>query len=93
MSVPQLKPSMSCSLNADDKAFVLELAKVGHVNILTSQVSLMVAAKRENYATINFSDNASTPKCEGLQLPSNWAIEYISYHEDMLKLLFTVSKV
>lgn len=73
----KLKPTTSYDFTKADLEFVLELAKVGHVHLLSSQVSLCVFKDYDNSIGFSFVDYTGNEKCNGLTLPSNWTIESI----------------
>jgi hypothetical protein len=84
----KLKPNTSYDFSEADLQFAMELAKVGFVNLSSSQVTL------RSSKGLQFKDYGSDDKCEGLVLPPNWAIESI-YHSEESKsvgVLFSVKK-
>ena len=97
----KLKPTTSYDFSKSDLEFVLELAKVGHVNLLSSQVTLVVFKEHESFCGMTFKDygGGDLKKCEGLQLPENWVLEgvYAKGHHDIkgvlqLQMTFGVKK-
>lgn len=66
----KLNKSVTYSFNEDDYKLILELCKVGHVNILSSQVSLK---SEKGWGFVEYGDN----RCKGLVLPDKWVIEGI----------------
>lgn len=77
-----LKPTTSYDFSKEDLAFVLELAKVGHVHLLSNQVLLIEVNEPSHHSSssLTFKEYGGTDnkKCDGLVLPSNWVIEHIS---------------
>lgn len=86
-----LKPNTTYKFTDADKQFVLELAKVGHVSLLTSQVSLITKPDSHNpYLSFKEYGSNENDKCEGLKLPHNWVIEYISAKDNQISITFGV---
>lgn len=81
-----LKPNTSYDFSDEDLLFVIQLAKVGSVHTLSSQVVLT------SKTSIEFKENVGEHKCPGLRLPENWVIEYISAHEEQVHITFKVGK-
>lgn len=71
----------------EDKLFAMELAKVGHVKFLSSQVTLVSDDKG-----LQFKEHATEEenRCEGLTLPSNWVIEGIYFRENGISVTFGI---
>lgn len=88
----KLKPSTSYDFTQDDMAFVLELAKVGHVHLLSNQVSLICV--RESCAGgpfLSFKDHRNDDEdCLGLEMPEDWYLEYVGANDRELKMTFRV---
>ncbi len=84
----KLKPNTRYRLSEADKAFVLELAKVGHVNLLTHQVSLR-SSKKYGGSGLSFKETGGNG-CPGLVIPKNWVIEYIGTDDDILHVTFGI---
>jgi hypothetical protein len=80
----ELSTSIEYSLTQKDKMFAMELAKIGHVHLLSNQVSL------KSKDSIQFKDYLDGVK--GLILPDNWVIEYIGYSDGMVHMTFGVHK-
>lgn len=89
----KLKPGTSYDFSEADLRFVIELAKVGHVHLLSKQVSLTKESGYDESASINFTDIINKEKCDGLQLPSNWVIEWIGCSKKGVCVTFGVKKV
>jgi len=89
----QLKPTTGYHFSEADLKFVLELAKVGSVHLLSSQVSL-TSRKESSTLNLTFKDYGGTEgkSCDGLKLPDNWVIENIYSSGDVLSVLFGVKK-
>ena len=85
-----LKPTTSFTFTKDDLDYVLQLAKVGHVNLLSSQVSLITKDKSFNFKVYNDDKNK---ECKGLTMPSNWCIEFIGTSENFICITFGVKKI
>ena len=92
----KLKPTTSYDFSKSDLDFVLEIAKVGHVHLLSNQVSLVVFKEHDSSIGMTFMDygGGDDKKCIGLQLPDNWYLENIyaqGHHElkGVLKLSLT----
>lgn len=86
----RLKPSTSYTFTEADLEFVLELSKVGHVHLLSSQVELYLG-KDIGSNGVSFVDGyGSDSKCPGLTLPSGWVIEGIWYREKGVSVTFRV---
>lgn len=88
-----LKPTTQYIFSEADLQFILELAKVGHVNLLSSQVSFIALGSSSSKPHFSFKDYGCEVKCDGLQMPPNWVIEGIYTGENTLKITFGVSKV
>lgn len=74
-----LKPNTNYELNAEDINFSVQLAKVGSVHFLSSQVILTAAEGKG----LKFHEcNSSGVICEGLKLPDSWIIERIFINTD-----------
>lgn len=84
----KLRPSTNYSFTREDLDFVLELAKVASVHLLSNQVSLMKRANYDENASLTFNDTRE--KCFGLQLPENWFIEWIGFSKGCLNMTFAV---
>lgn len=84
----KLKPSVRYSFSKEDLEFALELAKVGQICLLSSQVCLQSTKN----APILFTDSAGETVCDGLQLPSNWLIEGIYQDDQYISVTFGVRK-
>jgi hypothetical protein len=67
----KLNPNTDYCFSEADYAFCIELAKVGHVHLLSCQVSLT------SKGGISFIERVGEKKVAGLTLPDNWCIEYI----------------
>lgn len=89
----KLKPSTNYSFNENDLKFVVELAKVGHVHLLSNQVSLITTNDYSEGAAMDFKDSMNEEKCDGLRLPHNWCIEWIGSSKSKLHITFGVKKV
>lgn len=93
----KLKPSTSYEFSKSDLEFVLELAKVGHVHLLSNQVSLVsIKETGQSSSSLSFKEwtgSDESNKCDGMQLPSNWVIEYIGASDNKLHVTFGVKKV
>lgn len=91
------KDSTSYDFSKSDYDFIIELSKVGYVHLLCNQVSLMDdrAGRRETHHSFPFKNGSIINQecCDGLKLPDNWLIEYISSDENKLSITFKVSKV
>jgi hypothetical protein len=85
----KLKPTTRYTFSPADLEFVLELAKVGHVHLLSSQVSL-TGFDGKWFSFKDFGDSHTT--CNGLQLPPNWVIEWVGFSGDIIKITFGVAK-
>ncbi len=85
----KLNPNCTYTFSEDDLKFVLELAKVGFVNLSSSQVVLVT---RGSDKSINFKTHGGTQECLGLILPDNWVIEYISATDHGIHITFGVLK-
>lgn len=88
----KLKPSTTFDFTDDDLLFVIELAKVGHVSLLSNQVSLISKPGYSETNNLNFKDSMGKYKCNGLQLPANWCIEWIGVNNNILHVTFGVKK-
>lgn len=86
----KLKPTTSFCFSKEDYEFILELAKVGYVKLLSSQVELK--SDRENYG-ITFIDHVGINKCDGLKLPDNWIIEYVCVNGGFFSITFGVKPI
>ena len=86
-----LNPSTNYAFSEADLKFVLELAKVGYVHLLSNQVSLL-SNKGDGLSFTHYS-NDPDKKVDGLKLPDNWLVEGI-YASDTVgvKVLFKVNK-
>lgn len=89
----KLKPSTNYSFNENDLKFVVELAKVGHVHLLSNQVSLITTNDYSEGAAMDFKDSMNEEKCDGLRLPQNWCIEWIGSSKSKLHITFGIKKV
>lgn len=89
----KLKPGTSYDFNEADLQFVVELAKVGHVHLLSNQVSLITTREYDENASMEFKDIMSEEKCDGLRLPHNWCIEWIGSSKKGISITFGVKKV
>lgn len=87
-----LKPSTDYHFSEYDKAFAMELAKIGHVHFLSNQV-ILKAWPTSNGGTsqLNFVEYGDKG-CVGLVLPSNWAIEWIGSDVNHLSVTFGVTR-
>lgn len=86
----KLKPNTSYRFSESDLKFVCELAKVGHVHILSEQVSLMSQSVSGD-TSLSFKDYGTGDReCLGLSLPDNWVIEWIGASDKFLKVTFGV---
>lgn len=65
------------ALSAADYTFCIELAKIGHVNIMSSQVTI-IAIKGYSEGGLDFSKNVKN----GINLPDNWRLEFAGYSEE-----------
>lgn len=84
----KLNPSTTYSFLKEDLDFVLELAKVGHVHLLSDQVTLL---SEKNGLSFKTYGNDSEKGCDGLKLPDNWFIEGIyTKGEQSLSITFRV---
>jgi hypothetical protein len=86
-----LKPSCSYTFNKEDLAFVLELAKVGHVHLLSSQVTLTSYGDSNRFG-FTFKEFGNEVECIGLKMPDNWCIEGIYCREYQMAITFGVEK-
>lgn len=59
--------SADCHLNESDWEFVKKLARIGHVNVLTSQVNI----------TFFSNDSIGSSKDKPLIFPQNWSLQYV----------------
>lgn len=87
----KLKPNTTYTHSQADLQFVLELAKVGHVHLLSSQVSL-ISEKRNSEISFKDWGSVGEKECKGLKIPENWHIEYIGIVDEALHITFGVSK-
>lgn len=90
MGTNNLKPNTNYELNAEDINFSVQLAKVGSVHLLSSQV-LLTATENKG---LKFQEcSSSGVVCDGLQLPSSWSIESIFTNTDgKVEVLFRVNR-
>lgn len=89
----KLKPSTTYDFTKEDYDFVIELAKVGHVSLLSNQVSLISKPGYSDSGSLDFKDNMGGKKCPGLQLPANWCIEWVGVNNNILHVTFGVKKL
>ncbi len=89
----KLKPNTTYSFSKSDLEFVCELAKVGHVHLLSDQVSV-IQHNASGGANISFKEygGGGDKQCFGLKLPDNWVIEWIGCDAECkyLKITFGV---
>lgn len=83
-----LKPHTVYGFSTSDLEFVLEIAKVGHVHLLSNQVSLLTD---QTFSFKEYGEEESK-KCDGLKIPDNWAIEHIGKKDNYLYITFGVKK-
>jgi hypothetical protein len=88
----KLKPNTSYDFSKEDYEFVIELAKVGHVHLLSNQVALITEPGYSESSSLTFKDNMGDRKSPGLVLPPNWCIEWIGGSEKSLRVIFGVKK-
>lgn len=90
MRTNNLKPNTNYELNAEDINFSVQLAKVGSVHLLSSQVLLTATGNKG----LKFHECSSLGViCDGLQLPSAWSIENIITNTDgKVEVLFIVNR-
>jgi hypothetical protein len=88
----RLKPTTQFDFTNEDLQFVIELAKVGHVHLLSNQVSLISIKEYDETASLEFKDIMGKEKCAGLQLPANWVIEWVGSSKNRLSITFGVKK-
>ena len=86
MAEIKLSPTTNYCFTEEDFRFILELAKVGYVNLLTYQVLLITGAKK-GFA---FKYSGDENECKGLQLPQDWYIETIYPQGDSIQITFRV---
>lgn len=86
----KLKPNTTYRFSESDLKFVCELAKVGHVHLLSEQVSLITIATSGDLS-LSFKDYGTEGReCLGLKMPDNWVIEWVGAGDKFLKVTFGV---
>jgi hypothetical protein len=87
-----LKPTTNYRFSESDLQFVLELAKCGHVHLLSNQVSMIDVRSSGNRPNFTFKEYGITDMvgCEGLKMPENWVIEGIYTDDNSLNITFGV---
>lgn len=89
MGTNNLKPNTNYELNAEDINFSVQLAKIGSVHLLSSQVLLTAIGEKG----LSFYEcSSSGVVCYGLELPNSWSIESIFSNTDgKVEVLFRIN--
>ena len=92
MKSENLFTNTSFDLSEKDYAFAIELAKIGHVHFLSSQVVFKDErfGKKEDAHSISVPRNGTNVK--GFTFPKNWLVEYIIANEYGISITFKVEK-
>ena len=89
----KLKPTTQHSFTKQDLEFAMELAKVGHVHLLSNQITLTdVKGSSSSNLNLQFKEYGDNG-CDGMKLPDNWLIEEIYASERGLSITFGVIKI
>jgi hypothetical protein len=84
----KLKIKTSYIFSQEDKEFAMELAKVGSVHFLSTQVSLESCKRTDNIDFKEWNAEGSL----GLKMPDNWVIQWVGYHDGRVSITFGISK-
>ena len=86
--IMKLQTKTDYIFSKEDLDFVLELAKVGGVNLLSSQVRLI--SEKEGFSFKEYHNDGGG--CDGLKIPENWVIEFIGRKGENTAITFGVKK-
>lgn len=74
MKTNNFKPNCQYQFSDSDCKFIIQLAKIGEVHLLSKQVRL-TSYNNENLAFLDYGDGNGSLACLGMTLPDGWIIE------------------
>ena len=74
MKTNNFKPTCQYYFSDNDYKFIIQLAKVGSVHVLSKQVRL-TSCSNEQLTFLDYGDGNDDRACLGMTLPDGWIIE------------------
>lgn len=82
MKTNNFKPNCTYNFSDSDLKFIIQLAKVGKVNILSNQICL-TSCENQKLVFLDYGRGESNERaCDGMTLPDGWIIEGIYTEKD-----------